>query len=325
MLGKCTRGKQLKGSQCPTQAIPVYTCHSVSRPCEALTRNLLKSKSHSLIFIAPERSAHACTACVGGGNPAPQACTGVRGLVTHVFNHLSTASELQRYSQSLLNKNKPSQTNRGSSVKQRIALVAGGHICANSLDCHRQPLSNFIHVHVLRKGEFRSRLVQPEAPGPVSTSSICMAFQSEPNYPMSMARTQSNVKHPRSTGVSGLAQTWYPFRASNLDLGVKGHRLNPGTDGQSTVLKASTENGESEHCQHLVTTKGNGHLTEYIPRVNSWTGISGFLVVSMHRHRGKRRSQLATGISTNKASGTDGVSATQASFVMRARSANTHQ
>ena len=55
-----------------------------------------------------------------------------------------------------------------------------------------------------------------------------------------------------------------------------------------------------------MTTKGNGHLTEYIPRVNSWTGISGFLVVSMHRHRGKRRSELASGISTNKASGIDG-------------------
>ena len=45
-----------------------------------------------------------------------------------------------------------------------------------------------------------------------------------------------------------------------------------------------------------------------------WTGISGFLVVSMHIHRGKRRSELATGISTNKASGTDGFSATQAPF-----------
>ena len=74
-----------------------------------------------------------------------------------------------------------------------------------------------------------------------------------------------------------------------------------------------------------MTTKGNGHLTEYIPQVNSWTGISGFLVVSMHRHRGKRCSELATGISTNKASGTDGVSATQAPFVMRARSANTQK
>ena len=74
-----------------------------------------------------------------------------------------------------------------------------------------------------------------------------------------------------------------------------------------------------------MTTEGNGHLTEYIPGVNSWTLISGFLVVSMHRHRGKRHSELATGISANKASGTDGVSAMQASFVMRARSANTHQ
>ena len=68
------------------------------------------------------------------------------------------------------------QTNRGSSVKQRIALVAGRHICTRNLDCHRQPLSNFIHGHVLRKGEFRSRLLQPAAPCPVSTSSICMAF-----------------------------------------------------------------------------------------------------------------------------------------------------
>ena len=244
MLGKCTRGKGLKCSQCRTQAIPVYTCYSVSRPCETLTRNLLKSKSHSLIFIAPERSAHACTAFVGGGQPALQAGTGVRGLATHVFNNLSTASELQWYSQSLLNKNKPSQTDRRSSVKQRIALVAGCHICTNNLDCHRQPLSHFIHVHVLRKGEFRSRLVQPEAPGSVSTSSTCMAFQSEPNYPASIAPIQSHVKHPRSTGVSGLAQTWYPFRASNSDLGFEGHRLNPGTDGQPTVLKASTRNGE---------------------------------------------------------------------------------
>ena len=152
MLGKCTRGKPLKGAKCTPEDIPVYTCYSVSRPCEALTRSLLKSKSQSLIFIAPERSAHACTACVGGGKPAPQAATGVRALATHIFNHPSTASELQRYSQSLLNKNKPSQTNRRSSVKQRIVLVAGGHICTNSLDCHRQPVSNFIHVHVLRKG-----------------------------------------------------------------------------------------------------------------------------------------------------------------------------
>ena len=207
MLGRCTRGKRLKGTQCPTPAIPVYSCYSVSRQCEALTRNLLKSKSHSLILIAPVRSAHACTACVGGVKPAPQAGTGVRGLATHVFNDPSTASELQRYSQSFLNQNKPSQTNRRSSVKQRKALVAGGHICTNNLDCHRQPLSNFIHVHVLRKGEFRSRLVQPEAPGSVRTSSTCMAFQSEPNYPMSIAPIQSHVKDPRSTGVSGLAQT----------------------------------------------------------------------------------------------------------------------
>ena len=155
------------------------------------------------------RNAHACTACVGGGKPAPQAGTGIRSLATHVFNHLSTTSELQRYSQSLLNKNKPSQTNRRSSLKQRIALVAGCHIGTNNLDCHRQPLSNFVHVHVLRKGEFRSRLVQPEAPGSVSTSSTCMVFQPEPNYPMSIAPIQSHVKHPRSTGVSGLAQTWY--------------------------------------------------------------------------------------------------------------------
>ena len=182
MLRKCTRGKRLKGSQCRTQAIPVYTCYSVSRPCETLTRNLLKSKSHSLIFTAPERSAYACTTWIGGGKPSLQAGTGVRGLATHVFNNLSIASELQRYSQSLLNKNKPSQTNRRSSVKQRMALVAGGHICTINLDCHRQPLSNFIHVHVLRKEEFRSRLVQPEAPGSVSTSSTCMALQSEPNY-----------------------------------------------------------------------------------------------------------------------------------------------
>ena len=244
MLGKCTRGKRLKRSQCHTQAIPVYMCYSVSRPCEALTRNLLKSKSHTLIFVVPERSTHACTACVGGGKPSPQAGTGVRGLATHVLNNLSTASELQRYSQSLLSKNKPSQTNRRSSVKQRIALVAGGHICTNNLDCHRQPLSNFIHVHVLRKGEFRSRLVQPEAPGSVSTSSTCMAFQSESNYPMSIAPIQSHVKHPHSTGVSGLAQTWYPFRASNSDVRFKGHRLNSWTDGQPTVLKASTGNVE---------------------------------------------------------------------------------
>ena len=190
------------------------------------------------------QSAHACTACAGGGKPAPQAGTGVRGLATHVFNNLSIASELQRYSQSLLNENKPRQTNRRSSVKQRIALVAGGYISTNNLDCHRQPLSNFIQVHVLRKGEFRSRLVQPEAPGSVSTSSTCMASQSEPNYPMSIAPIQSHVKHPQSTGVSGLAQTWYPFWASNSDLGFKGHRLNPRTDGQPTVLKASTGNGE---------------------------------------------------------------------------------
>ena len=196
----------------------------------------MKSKSHSLIFIAPERSPHACTACVGGGNPAPQAGTGVRGLATHVFNNLSTASELQRYSQSLLNKNKPSQTDRRDSVKQKIALVAGVHICTNNLDCR-------IHVHVLRKGEFRSWLVQPEAPGSVGTSSTCMAFQSEPNYPMSIAPIQSHVKDPRSTEVSGLAQTWYPYRASNSDFGFKGHRLNPGTDGQPTVLKASARNG----------------------------------------------------------------------------------
>ena len=207
MLEKCTRGKRLKGSQCATQAIPVYTCYSVSRPCGALTRNLWKSKSHSLIFIAPVRSAHACTASVGGGKPAPQAGTGVRALATHVFNNLSIASELQRYSQSLLNKNKPSQTNRGSSVKQTIALVAGGHICTDNLDCHRQPHSDFIHVHVLHKGEFRSWRVQPEAPGSLSTASTCMAFQSEPNYPMSIAPIQSHVKHSRSTGVSGLAQT----------------------------------------------------------------------------------------------------------------------
>ena len=130
VLGKCTRGKWLKGSECPTQAIPVYTCYSVSRPCEALTKNLLKCKSHSLIFTAPVRSGHACTACVGGGGkPAPQAGTGVRGLATYVINNLSTASELQRYSQSPLNKNKHSQTSRGSSVKQRRTLVAGGHIC----------------------------------------------------------------------------------------------------------------------------------------------------------------------------------------------------
>ena len=42
--------------------------------------------------------------------------------------------------------------------------------------------------------------------------------------------------------------------------------------------------------------------------MQSWNHVagvpSGFLVVSMHRHRGKRRSELATGISTNKASGT---------------------
>ena len=244
MLGKCPRGKRLKGSQCPTQAIPVYTCYPVSRPCEALTRNPLKSKSHTLIFIVPVRTAHACTACVGRGKPAPQAGTGVGVLATHVFNNLSIASELQRYSQSLLNKNKPSQTNSRSSVKQRIALVDGGHICTNNLDCHRQPLNNFIHVHVLRKGEFRSQLVQPEAPGSVSTSSTCMAFQSEPNYPMSIVPTQSHVKHPRSTGVSGLAQTWYPIRASNSHLGFEGHRLNPGTDSQPKVLKASTGNGE---------------------------------------------------------------------------------
>ena len=53
MLGKCPRGKRLKGSQCSTQAIPVYTCYPVLCPCEALTSDLLKSKSHSLIFIAP--------------------------------------------------------------------------------------------------------------------------------------------------------------------------------------------------------------------------------------------------------------------------------
>ena len=244
MLGKCPRGKRLKGSQCPTQAITVYMCYPVSRPCEALTRNLLKIKSHTLIFIAPVRSAHACIACVGGGKPALQAGTGARGLATHVFNNLSIASELQRYSQSLLNKNKPSQTNSRSSIKQRIALVAGGQICTINLDCHRQPLSKFIHVHFLRKGEFRSPLVLPEAPGSVSTSSTCMAFQSEPNYPVSIVPIQSHVKHPRSNGISGLAQTWYPFRASNSDLGFKGHRLNPVTDGQPTVLKASTGNGE---------------------------------------------------------------------------------
>ena len=202
-------------------------------------------KQITLANLYSARAKHSCMYSVcRGGKPAPQAGTGVRGLATNVFNNLSTASELQRYSQSLLNKNKPSLTNRRSSVKQRIALVAGGHICTNNPDCHKQPLSDFIPVHVLRKGEFRSQLVQPEAQGPVSTSSICMAFQSEPNYPMSIAPIQSHVKHPRSTGVSGLAQTWYPFRASNSDLGVKGHRLNPGTDGQPTVLKASTGNGE---------------------------------------------------------------------------------
>ena len=67
MLGKCTRGKRLKGSQCPTQDIPVYTCYSVSRPCEALTRNPLKSKSHSLIFIYA-RAERSCmySVCRGG-------------------------------------------------------------------------------------------------------------------------------------------------------------------------------------------------------------------------------------------------------------------
>ena len=37
----------------------------------------------------------------------------------------------------------------------------------------------------------------------------------------------------------------------------------------------------------------------------------------MHGHRGKRRSELATGTSANKASGTDRVSAMQAPFVIR--------
>ena len=227
-----------------------YSClHVLS--CIASMRSTHKKSIEKQITLANPYSGLAKRSCMysvcreGETRPcAPQAGTGVRGLATHVFNHLSTASELQRYSQSLLNKNKPSQTNRRSSVKQRIALVAGGHICTNNLHCHRQALSNFPHVHVLRKGEFRSRLVQPEAPGSVSTSSTCMAFQSEPNYPMSIAPIQSHVRHPRSTGVSGLAQTWYPFRASNSDLRFKGHRLNPGTDGQPTVLKASTGNGE---------------------------------------------------------------------------------
>ena len=39
-----------------------------------------------------------------------------------------------------------------------------------------------------------------------------------------------------------------------------------------------------------------------VNRVSSWTGISGFLVVSMRRPRGRRRSELATSISTNRVS-----------------------
>ena len=82
----------------------------VSRPCEALKRDKLTSQSYLLILIAPKQSAHASIGCIGGGKPPPQASTGVRGLAAYLFNHLSTASELQQYSQSLLNKKKPSQT-----------------------------------------------------------------------------------------------------------------------------------------------------------------------------------------------------------------------
>ena len=142
---------------------PSYSCLHVLF-CIASMRSTHKKSIEKQITLANLYSARAKRSCMysvcRGGKPAPQAGTGVRGLATHVFNNLSTASELQRYSQSLLHKNKPSQTNRRSLVKHRIALIAGGHICTNNLDCHRQPLSNFIHVHVLRKEECRSRLVQ---------------------------------------------------------------------------------------------------------------------------------------------------------------------
>ena len=43
----------------------------VSGPCEALKKNQLKSKSYVLILIAHKQSAHACTACIGGGANPP--------------------------------------------------------------------------------------------------------------------------------------------------------------------------------------------------------------------------------------------------------------
>ena len=46
----------------------------------------------------------------------------------------------------------------------------------------------------------------------------------------------------------------------------------------------------------------HGGRANTVNRVSSSTGISGILVVSMRRPRGKRRSELATSISTNRVS-----------------------
>ena len=54
--------------------------------------------------------------------------------------------------------------------------------------------------------------------------------------------------------------------------------------------------------REAVVLLGTNVLTHAIPAV--CIGLVGHNV-SMHRHRGKRRSELATGTSTNKASGTE--------------------
>ena len=46
----------------------------------------------------------------------------------------------------------------------------------------------------------------------------------------------------------------------------------------------------------------HGERVNTVNRGSSWTGISGFLVVSMRRPRGKCRSKLATSIATNRVS-----------------------
>jgi hypothetical protein len=46
----------------------------------------------------------------------------------------------------------------------------------------------------------------------------------------------------------------------------------------------------------------HGERVNTVNRVSSWTGISGLLVDSMRRPRGRRRSELATSTSTNRVS-----------------------